>query len=61
MEKIGEIFKDCNYEYEEDEENPDDLFNRVEVLEFFMRVALVQNSKQTLLTCHKHAEENISV
>ena len=41
MEKIGEIFKDCNYEYEDDEENPDDLFNRVEVLEFFMRVALV--------------------
>ena len=41
MEKVDEIFIASNVEYEEDEENPDDLFNRIEVLEFLMRVALV--------------------
>jgi hypothetical protein len=40
LEEIDEIFKATNVEYEEDDENPDDLLNRVEVIEFFMRFAV---------------------
>jgi hypothetical protein len=39
------MFVDCNIEYAEDEEdnNPDDLLNRKEFLELFMRIALAKS------------------
>ena len=41
-EQIDEIFHQANVEYEDDDANPDELLNRVELTEFILRLAVVQ-------------------
>ena len=38
--EVDEIFRQCNVEYEDDDANPDELLNRIELIEFFMRLAV---------------------
>jgi len=52
---IDDIFEATNVEYEMDDENPDDLLIRIELVEFIMRVAQVQNNKLIQLQCHNHS------
>lgn len=42
--QIDHIFQQANQEYEDDDANPDDLMNRVELMEFLMRLAQVQRA-----------------
>jgi hypothetical protein len=39
IEEIEKIYEQSNVEYEDDDENPDELLNRVEFMEFLMRLA----------------------
>ena len=41
-EQIDEIFHQANVEYEDDDANPDELLNRVELTEFILRLAVAQ-------------------
>ena len=52
---LDDIFEATNVEYEMDDENPDDLLIRIELVEFIMRVAQVQNNKLIQLQCHNHS------
>ena len=47
--EVDEIFDASNLEYENDDENPDDLLIRIELVEFIMRLAQIQNKKVTQL------------
>ena len=39
IEEIEKIYEQSNIEYEDDDENPDELLNRIEFMEFLMRLA----------------------
>jgi hypothetical protein len=39
MDQIEQIYTRTNIEYEEDDDNPDEMFNRIEMMEFLMRVS----------------------
>ena len=39
MAEIEKIYQQSNIEYEDDDENPDELLNRIEFMEFLMRLA----------------------
>ena len=39
IEEIEKIYEQSNIEYENDDENPDELLNRIEFMEFLMRLA----------------------
>ena len=40
--EVDEIFRQSNVEYEDDDANPDDQLNRIELMEFYMRLAVAQ-------------------
>ena len=50
--EVDEIFKQSNVEYEDDDANPDDQLNRIELMEFYMRLAVAQR-KDFMLNAQK--------
>ena len=56
---LSKIFVETNFEYVEDADdmNPDDLLNRSEFLEIFMRIAVYKNNA----TIRKNVEDQIDV
>ena len=48
IEEIEKIYEQSNIEYENDDENPDELLNRIEFMEFLMRLAkqMGENNKK---------------
>jgi hypothetical protein len=55
-EQIEAIFHQANIEYEDDDANPDDLMNRVELLEFLMRLAQAQRA-EVMLNAQKSKDQ----
>ena len=39
MDEVEKIYEKTNIEYEDDDDNPDELLNRIEFMEFLMRFA----------------------
>lgn len=47
---MDEVFDASNLEYEVDDENPDELLIRIELVEFIMRIAQIQTKRIAKLT-----------
>lgn len=57
IETVNDIFFQANIEYEDDDANPDDSLNRVELMELFMRIAQAQRDKHNLKEIEARKED----